>query len=345
MNIVVLAGGTSTERDVSLTTGRLVSASLKSLGHNVCFLDVFLGYDGSMNDIGSLFTNNTDDETCGTIGTVDPDIEKIKAQRGGDCLIGNNVIEICRFADIVFMALHGENGEDGKLQATFDLFGIKYTGSGCLGSAIAMNKYISKQIFIANNIPSPEYIYITKDNRSSLESVSFPCVVKPCSGGSSIGVTIVNDESELDKAIESGFKYENEIMIEKYIKGREFSIGILNGTALPSIEIKPKCGFYDYVNKYQAGMTEEICPAEISAETEGRIAEYAIKAYNALHLNVYARIDFLMDDNGDLYCLEANTLPGMTPNSLMPQEAAAVGISYAQLCEKIIEVSFDKYNP
>lgn len=344
MNIVVLAGGVSTERDVSLTTGRLVASSLKNLGHNVCFLDVFLGYDGSINDIGSLFTNNTDSDISGTIGTVDPDIEKLKAQRGGNCLVGNNVIEICKFADIVFMALHGENGEDGKIQAMFDLFGIKYTGSGCLGSAIAMNKYISKQIFIANGVPSPEYVYITKENRSGLESVSFPCVVKPCSGGSSIGVAIVNDSSELEKAIDATFKYEDEIMIEKYVKGREFSIGILNGTALPSIEIKPKCGFYDYVNKYQAGMTEEICPAQIPPETEKRIAEYAKKAYNALHLDVYARIDFLMDDNGELYCLEANTLPGMTPNSLMPQEAAAVGISYAQLCEKIIEVSFDKYN-
>ncbi len=344
MNIVVLAGGTSTERDVSLTTGKLVCKSLRNVGHKVCFLDVYLGYRGNISNIAELFTNDDTGDISSTIGMTDPDIEKIKKQRGGDCFIGENVIDICKFADIVFLALHGENGENGKIQATFDLFGIKYTGSGCLGSAIAMNKYISKQVFIANSIPSPDYIYITKENRNNIPNVEFPCVVKPCSGGSSIGVSIVYDEKELASAVDASFKFEDEIMIEKYVKGREFSIAVLDGKALPSIEIKPKNGFYDYVNKYQSGMTDEICPAQIPSEVEEKIAQYAVKAYKALHLDVYARIDFLMDDNGDLYCLEANTLPGMTPISLMPQEAAAVGMSHAQLCQKIIEISLNKYS-
>lgn len=339
MNIAVLAGGTSTERDVSLTTGKLVSCSLRSLGHKVCLVDVYLGYDADITDMQALFTDETDGDTASTIGEKDPDIAKIKAQRGGDCFIGKNVLDICRFADITFIALHGENGENGKLQATFDLFGIKYTGTGCLGSAIAMNKYISKQIFISNKIPTPEYVLLTKDNKDDISAITYPCVVKPCSGGSSIGVSIVNSEAELKKAIDDSFKLEDEIMVEKYVRGREFSIGVINGETLPPIEIIPKCGFYDYVNKYQSGKTEEICPAHITEEIGEKISDYAKRVYKALHLEVYSRIDFLMDSEGELYCLEANTLPGMTPISLMPQEAAAVGLSHAQLCQKIIDYS------
>ena len=172
---------------------------------------------------------------------------------------------------------------------------------------------------------------------------TFPCVVKPCSGGSSVGITAAAAKEEYVKAVKEAFGYgENEIVVEQFVKGREFSVGLLGGRALPPIEIIPKSGFYDYAAKYQAGATVEICPADIDEATDKRLRMSAEAAYKALYLESYARIDFILDKNGDAYCLEANTLPGMTPTSLLPQEAAVEGLSYADLCEKIIEISLNK---
>ncbi len=341
MKIVVLAGGTSTERDVSLSTGNMIYKALRSRGHQVVLLDVYLGYDGEVAGIFDIEKDFAAD--FGTIKENNPDITQIKAMRKGnpDSFFGPNVLDICQMADIVFLALHGENGEDGKLQAAFDLMGIKYTGTDYTSSALAMDKAISKELFAFYHIPTPTGIRAKKGE--SFEWKLFPCVVKVCNGGSSVGVSIANNATEMEAALNDAFIYGNEVVIEQYIKGREFSVGVIEGKALPVIEIAPLIGFYDYKNKYQAGSAIETCPADLSMELTARMQKIAEEVFAALRLKTYARMDFMLNEQGDIFCLEANTLPGMTPTSLLPQEAQVIGLDFPGLCEKIIDISLNKY--
>ena len=342
MKIVVLCGGLSNERDVSITSGSCVARSLRERGHSVVLLDMFLGYGGDCSDPTKLFDEQQQDLRY-SVGEETPDIASLIASGDGSRL-GKNVISICRAADIVFLALHGEDGEDGKIQATLDMYGVKYTGSGYLGSALAMNKELSKTLFNAAGIPTAPAITLRK-GEGIQASPWIPCVVKPCSGGSSVGTSIVRTQEEFSAALEFAFKYEDDVLVEKYIKGRELTVGVMDGKAMPSIEIVLKNGWYDYKNKYQAGFAEEICPAPISAEDEERLGRLAERVSKALMVDVYCRADFIMDDHdGEIYCLEANTLPGMTPTSLVPQMAAEQGMSYGELCEKIITLSMRKYD-
>ena len=341
MNIVVLAGGLSTERNVSLTTGAKVQNALVQNGHHAILADVFMGYKLS-GTIEEEFKNATKGAQIEKISELVPDLEAIKKSRGTnpDVFFGENIIELCSYADVVFMALHGDNGENGKLQAAFDLLGIRYTGSGYLGCAISMNKNLTKQLFKAFGVPTPEGRMIKKGEKVSFSDFGGKkLVVKTCCGGSSIGVYIADNEKAFDEAVKDAFLLEDEILIENFVEGREFSVGVLGDKALPAIEIIPKEGFYDYKNKYQADATIEICPAEITKEQSEKMQSAALAAFKTLGLNGYARMDFLMDKDDNIYCLEANSLPGMTPTSLLPQEAAAVGISYNELCEKIIKLS------
>ena len=344
MNIVVLCGGLSSERDVSITSGTGVARALRERGHKAVLVDLYFGYTGEYNNPVEIFDRPQDDSVY-SVSEQEPDLEKIKAQRNqdNDSLIGDNVIEICRAADITFMALHGDEGENGKIQATFDVAGVKYTGSGYLGSAVAMNKTLSKKLFEAYGIPTPPGLTVDR-NQKEFGNVGFPCVVKPCSGGSSVGTSIVNTEDEYADALAFAFKYEEKVIVEKYIKGRELTVGVIEGVATPVIEIIPKEGFYDYKNKYQAGLTIELCPAPIDAETTERVQRLAEKVHDVLMIEAYSRADFLMDeDDGEMYCLEANTLPGMTPTSLIPQMAVEMGKSFGELCEWIIDASMRKY--
>lgn len=254
------------------------------------------------------------------------------------CFFGPNVIAVCQKADVVFIALHGENGENGKVQAYFDLMGISYTGTDYVSAALSMDKGLSKDIFRQYGIPTPKGIRLKK-GESELERVPFPCMVKACCGGSSVGVCIAENEAEYEAAKAEAYQYDEEIVIEQYIEGREFSVGVLDGEALPVIEIEPLVGFYDYKNKYQAGSSIETCPALLAREKTEELQRCAETVFGALRLKKYARMDFMMDKNGEIYCLEANTMPGMTPTSLLPQEAAAAGMSYEQLCEKLLEIS------
>jgi D-alanine-D-alanine ligase len=350
MDIVVLAGGLSTERDVSFTTGNMVSEALRRKGHRVILLDVFMGYSDREENLEGIFGRSEEVSVkVEAIPDVAPDLEKVKKSRKdqSDCFFGPNVIALCQMADIVFMALHGENGENGKVQAVFDLFGIKYTGSGHLGSAIAMDKEISKQFFRTHGIPTPQGIFMKKSGRIddfAATGLTLPSVVKPCCGGSSIGISIVRTEEEYQAALDEAFRWEEEIIVEDYVKGREFSIGVVDGKAYPVIEIAPLEGFYNYKNKYQAGSTVETCPAELSEEITKKMQDYAVAVAEAMGLDTYSRSDFLLDEDGNIFCLEVNTLPGMTATSLLPQEAKAIGISYEELCEKLIEISLRKYN-
>lgn len=339
MKIVVLAGGISTERDVSLSSGAMIYKALKKNGHKVILLDVYLGYTGE--DVEKVFDKDEKwDKEMGVITDQNPDIARIKAMRpdGDKNFFGPNVIAICQIADVVFLALHGENGEDGKIQACFDLMGITYTGTDYASSAICMDKGITKDLFVSYGIPTPAGIRLKKGEKPG-ETVPFPCIVKACCGGSSVGVCIAEKEEEYEKALEEAFRYGNEVIVEQYIKGREFSVGVMEGKALPVIEIAPIQGFYDYKNKYQAGSAIETCPAELSEEKTKEMQSCAEEAFRALRLKNYARMDFMMSKAGEIYCLEANTLPGMTPTSLLPQEAKAIGISFEELCEKIIEAA------
>ena len=344
MRIVVLAGGLSTERDVSISSGILVASALREKGHEVVLLDVFTGYEQNICDIDALFKQNYSFTDKVNVGETVSDLSEVKENRlnKSDRFIGTNVIEICTEADITFLALHGGEGENGQLQASLDLLGIKYTGTCYLGSALAMNKGLTKSVFVQNKINTPAGEIFKSIEEAKSWSI-FPCVVKPCSGGSSVGIAKAENEEEFIAAVKDAFRYENEIVVEQFVKGREFSVGILGGKALPPIEIIPKSGFYDYAAKYQAGATDEICPADIDEQTDKKLRESAVAAYNSLHLDSYARVDFLVDENGEPFCLEANTLPGMTPTSLLPQEAAVEGMNYADLCEKIIEISLNKY--
>lgn len=326
MNVVVLAGGLSPERDVSLASGMLISNALVEKDHSVLLLDLYKGIED--NEMHLLFSN----EKRNYDFTIDEEIPEL-TKKNTKNLIGRNVIKICKMADIVFLALHGSIGENGKLQAIFDCMGIKYTGSSYEGSILAMDKILTKKILEHDNIKTPKW-HLLKNVRK--ENIKFPVVVKPANNGSSIGVSIANNLEEFEVAIIECEKYKDEIIIEEYIKGREFSVGILDKTALPPIEIIPKAGFYDYKNKYQEGKTIEICPPKISQDKIKEMQQIAIKVHNALLLGAYSRIDFILDENGNFNVLEANSLPGMTKTSLLPQEALVAGITYEDLCEKIL---------
>ncbi len=343
MNIVVLCGGLSAERDVSITSGSLVVAALRRRGHKAVLVDLFFGYPDLYNDPKDIFETIVDDKLA-AVSEEEPDLAAVKARRkqDDDARMGDNVLEVCRAADIVFLALHGEDGEDGKIQAAFDLAGIQYTGSGPLGSAIAMNKEIAKKLFQQSGIHTPAGISVNKYDDDA-KDVGFPCVVKPSSRGSSVGVSIVNTPAEYPAALNLAFHYEDDVIVEQYITGRECSVGVLEGRALPVIELCPKEGFYDYKNKYQTGMTDEYCPADFSQHITEKLQEVALKVFAVLKLDVYGRMDFIVDNSGEVWCLEANTLPGLTPLSLLPQEAAAVGMTFEDLCETIIQTSLKKY--
>lgn len=336
MRVVVLAGGTSTERDVSLVSGSMIYKALKKNCHQVIMVDVYLGYEG---DIENIFEKDIDwAAQVSAVSEQNPDLEAIKAMRpdGDKNFFGPNVLMLCQSADAVFMALHGANGEDGKIQACFELLGIPYTGTDFVSSAMAMDKGITKDIFYAHNIPTPAGIRLKKGEQETCK-VPYPCVVKACCGGSSVGVYMAQNDAEYEAAKKEAFKYDKEVVVEQYIKGREFSVGVMDGKALPIIEIAPKQGFYDYKNKYQAGSTVETCPADLPEDKTLEMQKIAEQVFQALRMKNYARMDFMMSNEGELFCLEANTLPGMTPTSLLPQEAAAIGISFEELCEKILQ--------
>jgi D-alanine-D-alanine ligase len=340
MNIIVLCGGLSAERDVSLSSGALITDALRRRGHNAVPVDLFFGYTKPYDAPSDIFADAQSGIT-GDISSDFPDLDALFASRAGKSRIGDNIVEICSAADIVFIALHGEDGEDGKIQALFDLTGIKYTGTGALGSAIAMNKDVAKQIFRQNGILTPDGIALHRGDE--IKNVGFPCVVKPCSRGSSVGTSVVHGEADFGAAVELAFSFEDDIIVERYIAGRECDVGVLRGAALPAIEICPKSGFYDYKNKYQSGMTDEYCPADFPPDITQKLQSTAERVFEALKFQIYGRMDFIVTPTGEVYCLEGNTLPGMTPLSLLPQEARAVGIEYDELCEIIIRESLKKY--
>ena len=343
MKIVVLAGGLSPERNVSLSSGTMIAQALERLGHQVALVDMYFGLEDYDGPVASYFDAPLSDKWK-RIDRQAPDMEQVKASRKwkSPSQFGPGVIELCQMADIVFLALHGTCGEDGRVQAAFDLLGIPYTGSGYLGSGIAMDKDFTKRLIADLDVPTPAWSrvdYTEKDIDRLTSVTKVPCVVKPVDSGSSIGVFIARSKKELHAALLEGLKLGGRCVLEQYVEGREIQVALLGDRALPSIEIIPKEGFYDYANKYQPGAAEEITPAPIPPEWEERVEAAALTVYRALGLSVYSRADFIMDEEGTPWFLEINTLPGMTPTSLVPQEAAAAGLGYEALCQTIIDES------
>ncbi len=349
MNIVVLAGGLSPERNVSLSSGSLIAAALRRCGHRVCLLDVYEGISCVPENLLDLFTTeNAEIFKVGNAAPTPEELAALRARNGGRTeLVGPNVLALCKAADVAFLALHGDMGENGQLQATLDVFDITYTGSGYAGSLLAMNKDVAKKLLRAEGILTPDWIkFEVGDDIGEVvgkaENIGYPLIVKPCSCGSSVGVSMADTPEELSAALDAAAKYESSILIEKRIFGREFTQGYVGGEVLPPVEIIPHCGFYDYANKYIAGATEEICPAPIDADELERMSKATRCGFLALCLADYARFDYIMDAKGDIYCLEANTLPGMTPTSLLPQEARATGVDYDTLCERLALLALNK---
>ncbi|MGB5847636.1 MAG: D-alanine--D-alanine ligase [Ignavibacteriaceae bacterium] len=328
INIAVFVGGTSPEKEVSKSSGRAIYQALNSLGYNCTLIDPAYGTDQpetdeeffSAKDFGEIKNENL-------IKTIDSELM-------------NNI-------DLVFLALHGKLGEDGIIQSLLELKGIKYTGSGVLSSAIAMDKDISKTIFQKNDVNTPSWFTIDKKfNRDEVVRIinskfKYPVIIKPNDQGSTVGLSIIKKDEEIFKAIETAFQYSDIVVIEEYIPGREMTVAILEDKPLPVLEIIPKSGFYDYESKYTSGMSEYIVPADVTGDVFDKMQQQAITAFRSLRCKVYGRVDFRLNDENIPFCLEVNTLPGMTETSLVPKMANAVGISFEELIDRIIRNSLD----
>lgn len=340
MNIIVLTGGTSSERNVALASGKALGVALKSSGHNVKIVDPI--YGAAQPAEKTIFEGRLH------IGQEFPTAEELKTYSNKKVLECINS-DIFDDTDIVFLGLHGKFGEDGKIQSLLEMRGVKYSGSGVTSSAMAMDKDISKIMFRYCGVPTPEWFMIDKDKFDLLETdynikktIGYPAVIKPNDEGSTVGLSIVQPDVEdvqLNSAFDMAFKYSDRIMVEQFIPGRELTVAILGYDSLPVVEIKPKDGFYDYEHKYTKGMTEYFCPAELPAKLADELREKAMLAHNILGCSVYSRVDFRLNNENEYYCLEVNTLPGMTELSLVPKAAGATGLSFADLLNRIIELS------
>lgn len=331
MRIVVLMGGTSAERDVSLASGLRIAEALRTKGHDVVSLDTAKGELSTADERKLLSKGNV-------VKKVPPAREELARMAEQTLPQMLKALPSLQDADVVFLGLHGGYGEDGTVQALLDLAGIKYTGSGHLASALAMDKDLSKHLFRRAGVQTADWSMAVRDRppEDQLGRLTLPVVVKPSKQGSTVGLTIVRRREDLADAIAEAWLYDDEVMIEQFVAGRELTVGILGDAALPVGEIIPKHEVYDYECKYTVGMAEEVFPAQIPVDRARESQDLARRAFQALKLRGYARIDFRMTDDGSLFCLEANTLPGMTQTSLIPQAAQAAGITFPELCERIV---------
>lgn len=346
MKIVVLAGGLSTERAVSLVTGTGICRALRRRGHRAVLVDLFLGVEALPADPETLF--DAEDGLCpdARIDAAAPDLEAVRRSRRDQSprVFGPNVLELCQRADIVFLGLHGQDGEDGRVQAALELLGVPYTGSGYLASGVAMDKAVAKRIMTAEGVPTPRWgllEYGPEEACRLAQELPMPCVVKCTTGGSSLGVFLPEDRRELQEALVQVRKFRGQVIWEERIYGRELTVAVLGDRALPAVETTPAGKDFDYAAKYQTGGAREVCPAPLRSAEAAAAGDLALRAHRALGLQVYSRTDMILDKDGKLWCLEANSLPGMTPTSFVPQEAAAVGMSYDELCEEIVRLSLE----
>jgi D-alanine-D-alanine ligase len=325
MKIAVLFGGTSQERDVSIASAAQIVPALRGLGHEVIAIDTVTGRLSSEAE-QKLLTSG--------VGPQPPSTTILANMRESALALTSNASDI-RDVDVVFLALHGGAGEDGRVQAVLDLAGMAYTGSNHIASAAAMDKDLSKRLFRAAGVPTADWLMAPVLAYDVGEALGWPVVVKPNKQGSTVGLSVVHEAAALGDAIELAGRYDDEVMVERFIPGRELTVGILEGEALPVGEIITKSGLFDYEAKYQAGAAQEIFPADLSPEKTAELQQLAVRAHAALKLGEYSRIDFRMDPDEEFWCLEANSLPGMTSGSLLPQAARVAGIEFPRLVERI----------
>jgi D-alanine-D-alanine ligase len=327
MRVIVLMGGDSPERDVSLVSGRAISEALIRCGHEVTALD-------------TAGTRLVDLESAKTIGTEPPSNALVPS---GDAIHAVERLSAHAFGevDVVFVALHGTGGEDGTIQALLETAGVPYTGSGVLASSVAMDKEISKRLFRDLGVPNPPGFAAAADTPIAeliarvRESCGFPAVVKPNAQGSSVGVSIVPAEEKLAAAVEEASAYDSRLVFEGFIPGREMTVAVYNGRALPVVEIVPHSGLYDYRSKYTPGSSAYHVPAQVPEEVAAELQRYALRCFNGLRCREFARVDFRLSPANAPYCLEVNTIPGMTPTSLVPKAAQCAGIDFDTLVEGI----------
>ena len=331
MRVTVLTGGATAERTVAFAGAAQVVAALRGRGHQVHVVDLAGGVLTS-EDEGRLLAPH--------VGTVLPDTSGLAAAERRMLSGGLAGLAVVQASDVVFPVVHGGAGEGGLLQAVLEVIRVSYTGSGPLGSALAVDKDLSKRLFRDAGVPVPEW-RMTPPTRAAdaAAALGWPLIVKPSKQGSTVGLSLVKRPSDLDAAVVEAGRWDDEVMIEQFIAGRELTVGVLGDEALPVGEIIPRHELFDYECKYTPGMSEEIFPAALDPKVARRVQSLALTAHRALKLGGYSRIDFRLGAQGDIFCLEANNLPGMTGTSLFPQAARAAGIEYPDMCERICRLA------
>jgi D-alanine-D-alanine ligase len=335
MKITVLMGGVSEEREVSLQSGIQVVDALRDAGHEVVALDTSHGMLGSR-----------EEAALRGAGIKEPP----PAALDRDLLLTGDLGTLSRSpelagTEVAFVALHGGGGEDGTVQTLLHLAGIPFAGSGPVACALAMDKDISKRLFRFAGIPTPDWITVRgrEEGERRLpevqERLGFPLIVKPPSGGSTVGLTLAHDETEAREALALALTYQEAVLFEAYVQGREVTVGILGGDPLPVGEIVPEHEIFDYECKYRPGMAQEIFPADLPSAMAEEVQRLALEAHKALGLRDFSRVDFILDGDGVAWCLEANALPGLTSNSLLPKAAAAAGISFPEFCDRVAKMA------
>ena len=347
MRVVVLLGGESEERDVSLASGCNVADALRKAGHDVVALDS-VGGVLTREDEAKILAEGVGvlppGETAGGGASISGAASAPSGDSAGTALSRHEEVVS---ADVVFPALHGGMGEDGTLQALLDLGGVAYAGSGMLGSGLAMDKDVTKRLLRDAGIPTPDWL-VNPTAQEAVERLGLPLIAKPVAGGSSVRLYLLDDAAQVEERIrleavgasESGEA--SDMMYEGFVAGREFTVGILGEEALPVGEIVSEHGLFDYECKYQAGMADEVFPAEISDALAQTLQERALRVHRLLRLRDFSRVDFMVDGEGEAWCLEANTLPGMTANSLLPKAAHAAGMTFPELCDRIVRMAAER---
>ncbi len=338
MKIAVLFGGTSEERDVSIASGAAVVRALREGGNDVVAVDTAAG---------ALGPDEERELLAGGVAPLPPERAELDMLRTGDPTALTRAPQL-EGVDVIFLALHGGTGEGGTLQALLDLVGLPYTGSGMLGSAMAMDKDVAKRLFRFGGVPTADWVMApsppaTVEPREVEERIGWPAVVKPSKQGSTVGLSVVRRAEQLHAALGLAFDHDDEVMIERFVPGRELTVPVVGEDALPVGEIISKNEIFDYEAKYQPGMADEIFPAHIPDDVAAEAQRLALAAHRILKLRGFSRVDFRLDDEGGLWCLEVNTLPGMTSASLVPKAAAAAGIPFSRLCERICTLGIEEH--
>jgi D-alanine-D-alanine ligase len=326
MKVTVLTGGASAERDVALASAGQVVAALRSVGHAVTVVDTLSGLVTQQEEATRLSPR---------VGLTPPDAAELMERERHFLLTQLGTLPAIRQAEVLFLALHGGRGEDGTLQALLEVIGVPYTGSGPLGSAVAMDKDLSKQLFRQVGVPTADWIMAPVTAEDAGARLGWPLIVKPSKQGSTVGLTLVKRPDDFAAAMALAARHDDEVMVEAFVPGRELTVGVLDGVALPVGEIIPQHEIFDYECKYTPGMSVETFPADLPVRVAVEAQRQSLAAHRGLKLGGYSRVDFRLTPGGELSCLEANTLPGMTGTSLMPQAARAAGIDFASLCDRI----------